>query len=52
MAHATNKAGTDPEKLRKAIEQTRGCLDISSIYNLTPEDHKGLDPNSMIMVRI
>jgi branched-chain amino acid transport system substrate-binding protein len=52
VANAMKKAGTDPEKLRKAIEQTKGYVGISGIYNLTPEDHNGLDTNSMILVRI
>jgi branched-chain amino acid transport system substrate-binding protein len=52
VANAMKKAGTDPEKLRGAIEQTKDYVGISGIYNLTPEDHNGLDTNSMIMVRI
>ncbi len=52
VANAMKKAGTDPEKLRDAIEQTRGYVGISGIYNLTPEDHNGLGTDSMIIVRI
>jgi branched-chain amino acid transport system substrate-binding protein len=46
------KVGTDPAKLRDAIEQTKGYVGISGIYNITPEDHNGLDTDSMIIVQI
>lgn len=52
VADAMKKAGVEPEKLRDAIEQTKGYVGISGIYNLTPEDHNGLGTDSMIMVRV
>ena len=52
VANAMKKAGTDPEKLRDAIEQTKGYVGISGVYNLTPEDHNGLGTDSMILVRV
>jgi branched-chain amino acid transport system substrate-binding protein len=52
VANAMKKAGTDPEKLREAIEQTKDYVGISGIYNLTSDDHNGLGPESMILVRI
>lgn len=52
VAEAMKRAGTDPEKLRDAIEQTKNYVGISGVYNLTPEDHNGLDTDSMILVRI
>jgi branched-chain amino acid transport system substrate-binding protein len=52
VANAMKKAGTDPAKLRQAIENTKGYVGVSGIYNLTPEDHNGLGTDSMIMVRI
>lgn len=52
VANAMKKAGVDPEKLRAAIEDTKGYVGISGIYNLTPEDHNGLGTDSMILVRI
>ena len=52
VANAMKKAVTDPAKLRDAIEQTKGYVGISGIYNLTPEDHNGLGTDSMILVRI
>ncbi len=38
--------------MRAAIEQTKGYVGISGIYNLTPEDHNGLDVDSMVMVQV
>ncbi|MBF0496681.1 MAG: ABC transporter substrate-binding protein [Deltaproteobacteria bacterium] len=52
VADAIKKAGTDPAKLRDAIEQTKGYVGVSGIYSITPEDHNGLGTDSMIMVRI
>ncbi len=52
VADAMKKGGTEPGKLRDAIEQTKNHIGISGTYNLTPEDHNGLGTDSMIMVRI
>lgn len=52
VANAMKKAGTEPKALREAIEQTRGYVGISGIYNLTAEDHNGLDVDSMVMVEV
>jgi len=52
VANAMKKAGTDNEKLRDAIEKTKGYTGISGIYNITPEDHNGLGVDSMVMVQI
>jgi branched-chain amino acid transport system substrate-binding protein len=52
VANAMKKAGTDNEKLRDAIEATKGYVGVSGIYNLTPEDHNGLGLDSMVIVQI
>ena len=52
VADAMKKVGTEPEKLRRAIEQTRGYVGISGVYNLTTEDHNGLDVDSMVVVKV
>ncbi len=52
LARALEKVGPDREKLREAIENTKGYVGISGIYNITPEDHNGLDESSMIIVKI
>ena len=52
VANAMKKVGTQNEKLREAIENTKGYVGVSGIYNLTPEDHNGLGTDSMVMVQI
>jgi len=52
VANALKKAGTDNEKLREAIENTKGYVGVSGIYNITAEDHNGLGTDSMVMVQI
>lgn len=52
VANAIKSVGTEPEALRAAIENTKGYVGISGIYNLTPEDHNGLDIDSMVMVEV
>ncbi|MEJ5347160.1 MAG: ABC transporter substrate-binding protein [Desulfosoma sp.] len=52
LANAMRQAGTDRAALRTAIEQTRGYVGISGIYNLTPEDHNGLDTDSLVIVQV
>ncbi len=52
VADAMKKAGVEPAKLRDAIEQTKNHVGISGTYNLTAEDHNGLGPDSMIIVKV
>lgn len=52
LANAMRQVGPDAEPLREAIEQTKGYVGVSGIYNLTPEDHNGLGTDSLVMVKI
>ncbi|MFZ0134938.1 MAG: ABC transporter substrate-binding protein, partial [Desulfobacterales bacterium] len=52
VADAMKKAGTDPAALRAAIEQTTGHVGVSGVYTITPEDHNGLDVDSMVVVQV
>jgi len=52
VANAMRKAGTDPKALRAAIEGTKGYVGVSGIYTLTPEDHNGLGPDSMVIIQV
>lgn len=45
-------AGTDPQALRQAIENTQNYIGLSGIYNLSPQDHNGLDLDSLVMVQV
>lgn len=52
IANAMRKAGTDPAKLRAAIENTRNYVGVSGIYNMSAKDHTGLDSTSLVMVTV
>ncbi len=52
LANAMRQVGTEPEALRNAIEQTKGYVGVSGIYNLTAEDHNGLGMDSLVMVKV
>ncbi len=52
VADAMRKAGTDPKALRAAIEGTKGYVGVSGIYTLSPEDHNGLGPDSMVIIQV
>lgn len=52
VADAIKKVGTDAEALRAEIEATKNHVGISGTYNMTAEDHNGLDVNSMVMVQV
>ena len=52
VADAIKKVGTDAEALRAEIEATKNYVGISGTYNITAEDHNGLDVNSMVMVQV
>ena len=49
---ALKKAGTDREKLRDAIEQTRGWVGTQGVVNMSPTDHIGLSIESLHIVEI
>jgi branched-chain amino acid transport system substrate-binding protein len=52
VANAIKKVGTDAEALRAEIEATKNYVGISGTYNISAEDHNGLDVNSMVMVQV
>ncbi|MGA1796953.1 MAG: ABC transporter substrate-binding protein [bacterium] len=52
VAKAIEKAGTEPEKLRDAIENTKAYVGVSGIYTMSPTDHSGLGLDSMVLVTI
>lgn len=44
--------GTDPAKLRDAIEQTKGFVGTAGVVNLSPKDHLGLSVDAFRMVEV
>jgi branched-chain amino acid transport system substrate-binding protein len=52
LVNAMKAVGTDPEKLRDALEKTAGHVGISGVFTLSPDDHNGLSTDSMIMLQV
>jgi branched-chain amino acid transport system substrate-binding protein len=54
LFHAFKRAGENPTRaqLRDAIEQTKGFVGVTGIYNYSPTDHQGLTKKSFAFVRI
>ena len=48
---AIKRVGPDRAKIRDAIENTKGYVGISGIYNITSEDHNGLTLNDISIVK-
>jgi branched-chain amino acid transport system substrate-binding protein len=50
---AIRRAGsTDKEKVRNALEQTKGFVGATGVFNMSPSDHMGLDLSAFRMVEI
>lgn len=47
---AIKRVGTDRAKLRDTLENTKGYVGLSGIYNISPEDHNGLSMKDIVMV--
>lgn len=52
IAAAIEKAGPDRAKIRDEIEKIQNYAGISGIFNMSPQDHNGLNKSSLIMVKI
>jgi len=48
---AIKKVGPDRAKIREAIENTKGYVGLSGIYNINPEDHNGLSMQDIVMIK-
>ncbi len=53
LVEAVKKAGgTDPEKVRQAIENLKGFVGTGGIFNFSPTDHNGLGLDSFEMLTV
>jgi branched-chain amino acid transport system substrate-binding protein len=53
LVEGLKKAGkAEPAALRDALENLKGVVAISGVYNVTPEDHNGLATDSLVMVQV
>ncbi len=52
LVNAIRSAGVDREKVRAAIEGTRGFAGTAGIFNFSPADHNGLDEDAFEMLTV
>lgn len=52
LVKAIEKAGPDKEKVRDAIENMKGFVGTGGIFIFSPQDHNGLDINSVEMLTV
>jgi branched-chain amino acid transport system substrate-binding protein len=52
LVAAIEKAGTNKEKVRDAVENLKGVAGTAGVFNFSPEDHNGLDINSFEMLTV
>ena len=52
IIQAVRKAGTDPEKVRDAIEAIRDHMGVTAVYTYGPSDHFGTKPESVVMLTV
>ncbi len=52
LAKAIEKAGTDKEKVREAVEATKGLAGTAGVFTFSATDHNGLDMNAFAMLTV
>jgi len=52
LTKAIEKAGVDKEKVRTAIEGTKGLVGTAGVFNFSAEDHNGLDKSAFEMLTV
>jgi len=52
IMQAVKKAGTNPEKVRDAIEGIRDHIGVTAVYTYGPADHFGTKPESVVMLTV
>ena len=52
VVHAIETAGEDREAIRAALENVQGFVGTGGIYNMSPEDHNGLNEDAFEMLTV
>jgi branched-chain amino acid transport system substrate-binding protein len=52
LTRVIKQFGLDREKVRAAIENTKGYVGVSGTFSFSPEDHNGLDTNAFEMLTV
>ncbi len=50
--NALKEVGTDPNKLRDAIENVSDWPGVSGVFTMTPQDHSGLTKEALVLVTV
>jgi branched-chain amino acid transport system substrate-binding protein len=52
IAQAIKQAGTDHAAIRKAIENLKGYVGVTAVYDYSPDNHFGVRPDSVVMLTV
>ena len=52
VVEALKKGGDDPAAIRDAIEETKGHVGLSGIYNMSATDHNGLSLDDVVLIKV
>jgi len=52
VVDALAKAGDDPAKIRDELEKAKNFTGISGVFNMSAQDHNGLDESCLVMVEV
>lgn len=52
LAAIERAGGTDKAKVRDEVEKTQGFIGTSGVFNMSPDDHMGLDLDAFKMVEV
>lgn len=52
IAAAIEKAGADRAKIRDELEKIQNYAGISGVFNMSPQDHNGLQKDALMMIKI
>ena len=52
VCQALRTSGPDRAALREVIEQTRGFVGMDGVFKYSPDNHNGLTPDDLVMVRV
>ncbi len=52
LVNAIEKAGADRAAIRDELENTRELVGVSGVFNMSPQDHNGLNEDSAVLIRI
>ncbi|MCX8085181.1 MAG: ABC transporter substrate-binding protein [Calditerrivibrio sp.] len=49
---AVEKAGKDKDKIAEALENIKGFMGTTGVFNMSKDDHNGLNKDSFLMIKI